>query len=167
MYGIEKNDSYYFQIKDFQEHKKFILESGMILIKYLLNEQQDDLAFKLLKRLSFHDNSKLNREEFLMLCKIPLKKDSFVNANSVMDDNLKKSIELHWKNNSHHPEHFENIEDMTELDIIEMCCDWHARSLQYNTDFLFFVKTRQETRFHFPQHMFDKILHYCNILDKN
>ena len=32
--------------------------------------------------------------------------------------------------------YFENIEDMNELDIIEMVCDWYARSMQYKTDFL-------------------------------
>ena len=163
---IEKNESYYFQIEDFLEHKKYILESASILIKYLLETKQDDLAFELLKRISIHDNSKLENEEFSLLCKIPLKKDSFINANCNMEESLKNAIQLHWKNNEHHPEHFENIEDMKEVDILEMCCDWYARSLQYHTNFLVFVKTRQENRFHFPKKMFNKIWKYCLILNK-
>ena len=55
---------------------------------------------------------------------------------------------------------------MNEVDILEMCCDWHARSIQYHTDFLSFVKIRQENRFHFPKDMFDKIWKYCLILNK-
>ena len=102
-----------------------------------------------------------------MLCQIPRDTTSFTNANSGLDEIMKKSIELHWKHNSHHPEYFENVEDMSELDIMEMCCDWHARSQQYGTDFLSFVKTRQENRFHFPETMFEKIWNYCVILENS
>lgn len=164
MNNINKNESYLFQIKDFIEHKKYILEGGLKLIEYLLEEKEDDLAIELLKRLSIHDNSKLREDEFSELCKIPVNKNSFINATEILDEQLKKSIQLHWKHNSHHPEYFENIEDMLELDIMEMCCDWYARSLQYNTDFLSFVQTRQENRFKFPKEMFKKIWHYCIIL---
>ena len=45
-----------------------------------------------------------------------------------------------------------------------MCCDWHARSTQYNTDFLKFVEERQKDRFHFPDWMFAEIWHYCKVL---
>lgn len=165
MNKIEKNESYYFQLKDFAIHKKFILESGLILIDYLNKKDEDKLAFGLLKRLSIHDNSKIEDEEFYMLCQIPYNTTSFTNANSGLNDITKKSIELHWKHNSHHPEYFKNVEDMSELDIMEMCCDWHARSQQYKTDFLSFVKTRQENRFHFPEKMFKKIWNYCLILE--
>ena len=54
---------------------------------------------------------------------------------------------------------------MSRLDVMEMCCDWHARSVQYETNFLDFVKKRQKDRFHFPIWMFEEIWHYCEILD--
>ena len=164
---IENNDSFYFQVTDFLVHKKFILESGLILVKHLLNENRNEEAIELLKRIGDHDNSKLNKKEFELLCKIPLHISSFTNANEQMNSCLKKSISLPWKNNRHHPEHFKNLEEMTEIDIMEMCCDWHARSCQYKTDFLSFVKIRQETRFHFSEEMFNKIIKYCEILEKD
>ena len=71
---------------------------------------------------------------------------------------------LHWRNNSHHPEHFENYEEMSKLDKIEMACDWMARSLQYKSNLLEFVKTRQNDRFHFSNSMFDEVYNYCKIL---
>jgi hypothetical protein len=37
----------------------------------------------------------------------------------------------HWKQNPHHPEHWENIADMTDIAIKEMCCDWSAATLDY------------------------------------
>ena len=157
--------SYEFQIKDFILHKKYVLESGSILIDYLLKNNEEDLAFNLLKNLSKHDDSKLNEDEFKKLCEIPYNTNSFTNSKEKMDEKLKKCIELHWKNNRHHPEYWDNVLNMSELDIMEMCCDWHARSKQYNTDFLEFVKTRQNTRFHFPKKIFDKIWNYCLILE--
>jgi hypothetical protein len=53
---------------------------------------------------------------------------------------------------------------MEELDVIEMVCDWYARSLQLGTNFMEFVETRQNNRFHFPDYMYSNILKYCNIL---
>lgn len=163
---IKKDDSYYFQIEDFVLHKKFVLQSGLILVQHLLSENKDDLAMNLMKRLSVHDNSKLETQEFEMLCQIPNDKSSFTNANTQLNELMRKSIELHWKNNRHHPEYFKDINEMSELDLMEMCCDWKARSLQYETDFLDFVKTRQENRFHFSDKVFQKIWKYCLILEE-
>ena len=42
---------------------------------------------------------------------------------------LKPALDIHYKNNRHHPEHFANgIKDMTLLDLLEMLCDWKASS---------------------------------------
>ena len=55
---------------------------------------------------------------------------------------------------------------MDDVDILEMVCDWAAKSYQTNTSLLEFVKIRQENRFHFPDEMFAKILKYCEILER-
>ena len=42
---------------------------------------------------------------------------------------LKEGLDIHYKNNRHHPEHFENgIKNMTLIDLLEMICDWKAAS---------------------------------------
>lgn len=42
---------------------------------------------------------------------------------------LKPALDIHYKNNRHHPEHFANgIKDMTLLDLLEMLCDWKVSS---------------------------------------
>lgn len=44
-------------------------------------------------------------------------------------DGLKPALNRHYKNNRHHPEHFEQgIMDMNLIDIFEMICDWKASS---------------------------------------
>lgn len=42
---------------------------------------------------------------------------------------LKEGLDIHYKNNRHYPEHFENgIKGMNLIDLLEMICDWKAAS---------------------------------------
>lgn len=42
---------------------------------------------------------------------------------------LKPALDIHYKNNRHHPEHFKKgIQEMNLIDILEMICDWKASS---------------------------------------
>jgi len=41
---------------------------------------------------------------------------------------IELAVNHHRSSNSHHPEAFADIEDMSELDILEMVCDWTAMS---------------------------------------
>lgn len=147
-------------------HKSFVIKACLKMSNLLIEQGKDDLAFLLLKRANIHDNSKLVGPELELLSNLYGNQESFTNPEVQLSENQKEVIEKHWENNRHHPEHFKNVEKMSELDILEMCCDWYARSMQYGTDFLPFIKTRQETRFHFPEEMFNKILGYCELLDK-
>jgi hypothetical protein len=151
------------EISDILNHKKFIMDSGYKMCKYLFDNGKDDMAFELLERIVIHDNSKIEKNELYLLNSIKDKR-SLVDPNILLSCQQKQIIESHWKNNRHHPEYFENISDMLDIDIIEMCCDWNARSLQCGTDLIKFVEIRQEKRFKFPENIYEKIIEYCNIL---
>lgn len=44
-------------------------------------------------------------------------------------EGLKVALDHHYKENSHHPEHYENgINGMDLVDLVEMICDWKAAS---------------------------------------
>lgn len=46
--------------------------------------------------------------------------------------NLKTTLDHHYKNNRHHPEHFENgIKGMNLVDLVEMLCDWVAATKRH------------------------------------
>lgn len=48
-------------------------------------------------------------------------------------EGLKEGLDIHYANNRHHPEHFENgIQEMNLLDLLEMICDWKAASERHN-----------------------------------
>lgn len=51
---------------------------------------------------------------------------------------LKPALDIHYANNRHHPEHFEDgIRGMNLLDMLEMICDWKASSERHNDGDIF------------------------------
>lgn len=146
-------------------HKELVLLVCNKFATYLDKNELEEDAKSLRERAIIHDNSKiLNPSEFQALTGIINDKSCLKDASSKLSSFKQDAIELHWKHNSHHPEYFDNVEDMTRLDRIEMVCDWCARAIQYNTNLLEFVEKRQSDRFHFPELMFDEIYHYCKII---
>jgi len=46
---------------------------------------------------------------------------------------MKPTLDHHYANNRHHPEHFKNgIKDMNLIDLLEMLCDWKSSSMRHN-----------------------------------
>ncbi|RHB42166.1 hypothetical protein DW886_16750 [Enterocloster aldenensis] len=151
--------------QDTYVHKEYIKKACRKLADYMFSKGMDIHAKKLLERAETHDNSKVMCEdELYALSTIINDKSCLKDANKALSQLKQDAIKLHWKHNSHHPEHFKNYADMERLDVMEMVCDWYARALQYGTDLMEFAKIRQEDRFHFPQYMFDEIMFYCEIL---
>lgn len=147
-------------------HKEFVEKSCEKLASYLERTGAVNHAQMLRERAKIHDNSKISIEDELSaLSRIINDKSTFKDATKQLSQIQKDAIKLHWKHNTHHPEHFKSLTDMSRLDVMEMCCDWHARSTQYGTNFLEYVKEQQKIRFKFPIWMFEEIWHYCQILD--
>lgn len=157
------DDSIKHQIKDTLEHKKIVMDSAYKMAEYLFEQGKNDLGIEIIDRAIIHDNSKFSKEELYALSSIS-SSEALTDPNVLLSSDQQKLVEKHWKNNRHHPEYFSSINNMSEIDIIEMCCDWHSRSVQFGTDLVEFAKVRQANRFHFPEAMFEKILFYCNVL---
>lgn len=146
-------------------HKTLVKYTCNKLADYLEKEGYVDDAAELRKRGEDHDNSKiLNKTEFQALTAIINDKSCLRDANACLTSYKQDAIELHWKNNRHHPEFHEDIKNMTRIDRYEFVCDCYARSLQYGTEIIEFMETRQKTRFNFPEIMFDEIMHTCKIV---
>lgn len=86
-----------------------------------------------------HDSSKYGKEEripYIWLtefyrCKNEGEKFTYPPG---VKEKVDRACEHHVNSNRHHPEAHENIEDMTDIDIIEMVCDWTAMSQELNQD---------------------------------
>ena len=101
-------------------------------VSRLMNEA----ASELLRRASCHDASKLESpeaEDFERLTPI-LKHTTY--GSQEYEHCLKElsvALDHHYKNNSHHPQHYKNgIEGMDLFDIMEMFFDWKAASERHS-----------------------------------
>lgn len=146
-------------------HKGYVMTVCTRFAEWLRKQSLDEDAEALLGRAKVHDNSKIcNKDEFRALTGIINDRSCLGNAKAQLSAFKQDSIELHWKHNAHHPEHYAQYEDMSRLDRMEMVCDWMARALQYHTNLMEFVETRQNERFHFSELMYEEIHHYCKVL---
>ena len=148
-------------------HKKLVLDNCSLMANYFFSTGDTEKAIQILKRGVEHDNSKFNYFEFKKLASILNGRTCFTNANEQLTEVEMEAIKYHWSHNKHHPEYYyDKDEEMDELDIIEMACDWFARSIQYETDFIAFIKERQKNRFKFEEAMFNTVLWYCELILK-
>ena len=152
-------------ISDTLLHKQFVITAGMKLIQYLHDNERDKDALQLARRCARHDNSKFESEEMHGFLQLPKEGENMKNANAAMPESVQNFVKMHWKHNRHHPEFFADYHEMEELDIMEMVCDWYARSLQFGTNFKDFIKTRQANRFKFDEDFFAVVWKYCEIID--
>ena len=51
-----------------------------------------------------------------------------------MEARVRGAIDHHMKNNRHHPDFHVDPNDMTEVDLIEMVCDWTAMAQEFGQD---------------------------------
>ncbi len=150
------------EMNDTLIHRACVMRSGMYLARYLIYKNRSVDAIRLLGRCSVHDISKIqNTEEFMSLASIVDEIDAMHDVEHILSDKQANAISLHWKGNSHHPEYYDNPNDMSELDLLEMACDCHARSRQYNTNLIEYIDTQQDLRFHFDNDHLKKLRSYC------
>lgn len=148
-------------------HKEYVLQVCDKFADYLKNQGQHELANELRRRAIVHDNSKItNKDEFIALTSIINDKTCLGSTTTELSESKKTCIALHWKNNKHHPEYYQNYEEMSTIDRIEMVCDWMARSLQYKNNLIEFVEIKQKPRFNFSEEMYKEILQYCHIISE-
>lgn len=83
-----------------------------------------------------HDKPKLSKEELPMFVEYTpkLAKSTYGTPEyKKLLDGLKPALDHHYKNCSHHPEHYDNgIKGMDLVDIVEMFCDWKAASERHD-----------------------------------
>ncbi|MEK6829515.1 MAG: DUF5662 family protein [Nanoarchaeota archaeon] len=93
------------------------------------------VCFRIIRRAWVHDFSKYSKHEAPYFAAAGNTKDIRYNSPEYKESvevKLKSALEHHYKNNTHHPQHFkEGVKEMQPLDVIEMLCDWKASTLRY------------------------------------
>lgn len=181
------------ELTDIIIHRECVIRTGSYLATYLkkINHGGDSISIQ--RRCAVHDISKLqNLEEFMALASIVDSMDGMRSPTHIQTKEEIKAKEEHWKNNSHHPEHYDDPNDMSDLDIMEMACDCFARNKQiYSATDLYnlfyykgmseteieenietfqaarlieYIKYQQKVRFHFDHDHLTKLLKYTKAL---
>lgn len=110
-----------------------IIETNKHIDKVKENVKEFSEALVLL--VSCHDHTKLISPELDVFAEYTPKLKDMTYGSDKYNQCLKEigpALEHHYKNNSHHPEHFTNgIAGMTLFDLVEMFCDWKAATQRH------------------------------------
>ena len=98
-----------------------------------------EYGLELSKRANVHDASKFGPDEripYIWLTEFHRCRrygQSFDYPDG-MADRIRVAIDHHMTSNRHHPEFHADPNDMSEVDLIEMVCDWTAMSQEFGQD---------------------------------
>lgn len=147
-------------INDTLIHRMFFTQECIKILNYLFATKQEKLAMDLSKRCLTHDITKLDDDEIEGFLSLPTQK---TNKSQLTKEQRNAALSIHYLHNAHHPEHYHNISDMSDVDIIEMCCDWSARAIQFGNNLMDLCNS-QNNRFAFTEYQKKEIEKYCKIL---
>ena len=122
-------------------------------LKHILQVKENItlIILQLSTRAVEHDASKLKTPEKEVFDKVtPLLKDLTYGSDEYKEALKEMGVALdhHYKNNRHHPEHFENgINGMNLVDIVEMFCDWYAATKRHDDGNIYNSLEINKTRF--------------------
>jgi hypothetical protein len=112
-------------------------ESKLQTLEHIDNVQKILAAFmvELLRRSTFHDNSKLKSPEVEIFDEFtPKLKDMTYGSEEYKKclAEMRPALEHHYIENRHHPEHWVNgVDNMNLVDIVEMFSDWLAATKRH------------------------------------
>jgi hypothetical protein len=135
-----------------------------------VNELLIDVVKEFLDRAKKHDLSKLETPEKELFDKYtPLLKNTVYGSDEYKKFlvELKPSLDHHYKNNTHHPEHYgSGVNEMNLFDILEMFVDWKAATERHaNGNMINSIKINKE-RFKISDQLAQIFLNTVEFLEK-
>lgn len=110
------------------------------LAEGLIDEGRGNLARKLIANSLKHDSSKFHGIEWECL-RTEVKESE--------PERFSMALKQHNNSNPHHPEYWDHINNMPKIYIAEMVCDWWARSTEFGSDLLEWIKESATKRYDF------------------
>lgn len=105
-------------------HIELVRNACTLLGRRLVKQGRSEFGRLLIARGHVHDASKFYGIEW----------DYLHSGPDTPADELQLAIKQHVRTNSHHPEfHGGKLDQMPELDVAEMVCDWYARAQEFGT----------------------------------
>jgi Family of unknown function (DUF5662) len=104
-------------------HIDLVRQGGVLLGRRLVARGQKEFGRILIGNVYVHDASKFSGIEW----------DYLHAGKDVPRDKLDLAVKQHVTTNSHHPEYWGGFENMPDIAIAEMVCDWYARAMEFGT----------------------------------
>lgn len=124
---------------------------------------------ELIERARVHDNSKLSDREKLLFDRMTPKLKGLTYGSEEYKAalaELKPALDNHYKENSHHPEHYENgVNGMNLFDIMEMFFDWKAASERHGDGDIYKSIDHNEKRFEMSPQLAQIFRNTCEFLN--
>ena len=117
----------------YEEENKARISKHIELVKTIMLRIGHSLNFdekSLLERAKVHDLTKFSNDEFLGYMFLGDEKEHARVLTIEEKAIVNKAIEHHYKNNSHHPQFYDDCNKMTDLDLLEMVSDWLACAIE-------------------------------------
>lgn len=147
---------------DYRKHLSAVQETIYKLIEVLSLTREEETQMK--SRAYSHDRSKMyDYEEFEGYILLNKSLEGVTYGSPEYNEAMKKHgdvIQLHYKNNDHHPEHFKNgIQDMNKYQVYEMICDWVAAfKVRNNTANWKVGFDKNKDRFNIPDDVYENMI---------
>lgn len=131
-YGIEKH------LDNLLRHIKLVQQATELLGRNLIDQGQVELGRDLIAVGLRHDASKFG----------PLEWTYLHIGSDVPSAKLKIAVQQHHAHNPHHPEYWDQgINEMPDLYLAEMVCDWYARAQEFGTGLIEWIQEVAFPRF--------------------
>ncbi len=140
-------------------HIQNVQDTAFLLADRLADRGEFTLARRLVQRALCHDSSKFEGIEWDFL--------DIDSSDKENRDKLKLAIHQHQQSNNHHPEFFTGgVSDMSRVQVAEMVCDWKARSDEFGSSLLDWIKDVACERYGFTvrSRAYQKIKYFVDLL---
>ena len=124
-------------IDNLVRHIRLVQEATILLGERLIATGRKDFGRKVIACGFVHDASKWHGIEWDFLHAGP----------DTPKEKLEDAIRQHVQTNEHHPEAWGGINEMSELAVAEMCCDWYARAQEFGTGLREWIETTAKEKY--------------------
>ncbi len=124
-------------LENLVRHIELVREACLLLGRRLMAQGRQEFGRILIARGFEHDVSKFSGIEWDFLHAGP----------DVPREQLELAVRQHVRTNSHHPEYWGGFENMPEIAVAEMVCDWYARGQEFGTGLRDWIRDHAIDRF--------------------
>lgn len=120
-------------------HIAHVRENCETMGEALIEQGEAELGLQLIANGQTHDQSKFHGIEW----------ECLADPDDRSDPRFVEAITQHVRGNSHHPEFWGSIHEMSRVALAEMVADWTARSAEQGTSVIAWIEERGMPRFSF------------------